>query len=35
MENIPNEPDGVLMPAPKPRCYELLIKQAADRLNIT
>jgi len=35
MENIPNEPDGVFMPAPKPRCYELLIKQAADRLNIT
>ena len=23
------------MPPPKPRCYELLIKQAADKLNIT
>jgi choline dehydrogenase-like flavoprotein len=35
MEGIPNEPDGVFQPAPKPRCYELLIKQAADRLKIT
>jgi choline dehydrogenase-like flavoprotein len=35
MEGIPNEPDGVFQPPPKPRCYELLIKQAADALNIT
>jgi choline dehydrogenase-like flavoprotein len=35
MEGIPNEPDGVFQPPPKPRCYELLIKQAADTLNIT
>ena len=35
MENIPNEPDGIFQPPPKPRCYELLIKQAADKLNIT
>jgi choline dehydrogenase-like flavoprotein len=35
MENLPNEPDGVFLPPPKPRCYELLIKQAADRLKIT
>src|SRR5258708_17222303 len=35
MEGIPNEPDGVFLPAPKPRCYELLIKQAADKLKIT
>jgi choline dehydrogenase-like flavoprotein len=35
VENLPNEPDGVFQPPPKPRCYELLIKQAADRLNIT
>jgi choline dehydrogenase-like flavoprotein len=35
MENIPNEPDGVFQPPPKPRCYELLIKQAADKLHIT
>src|SRR5215813_8750921 len=35
MENLPNEPDGVFLPPPKPRCYELLIKQAADKLHIT
>jgi choline dehydrogenase-like flavoprotein len=35
VENLPNEPDGIFQPPPKPRCYELLIKQAADRLNIT
>ena len=35
MEGIANEPDGVFQPPPKPRCYELLIKQAADTLNIT
>jgi choline dehydrogenase-like flavoprotein len=35
VENLPNEPDGVFLPPPAPRCYELLIKQAADRLKIT
>src|SRR5438034_4089360 len=35
MEGLPNEPDGVFQPPPKPRCYELLIKQAADKLKIT
>jgi len=35
MEGIPNEPDGVFQPPPRPRCYELLIKQAADKLKIT
>jgi choline dehydrogenase-like flavoprotein len=35
IEHIPNEPDGVFLPPPEPRCYELLIKQAADRLKIT
>src|SRR5207244_348993 len=35
MEGIRNEPDGVFQPPPKPRCYELLIKQAADKLKIT
>ena len=35
MEDIPNEPDGIFQPPPKPRCYELLIKQAADKLHIT
>ncbi len=34
-EGLPNDPDGIFMPPPKPRCYELLIKQAADKLNIT
>jgi choline dehydrogenase-like flavoprotein len=34
-EGLPNEPDGVFQPPPKPRCYELLIKKAADRLKIT
>ena len=26
--------DGIFQPPPKPRCYELLIKQASERLNI-
>jgi len=34
-ENLPNEPNGVFQPPPKPRCYELLVKQAADKLNVT
>ena len=34
MENLPNEPDGIFLPPPKPRCYELLIKDASTRLNI-
>ncbi len=33
-EGIYNEPDGIFQPPPKPRCYELSIKQACDRLNI-
>jgi len=35
VENLPNEPDGIFLPPPRPRCHELLIKQACDRLNIT
>ena len=35
MENLPNEPNGVFQPPPRPRCYELLIKQSCDRLGIT
>ncbi len=35
VEGIPNEPDGIFQPPPKPRCYEQLIKRASDRLNIT
>jgi choline dehydrogenase-like flavoprotein len=34
-EGLPNDPDGVFLPPPKPRCYELLIKQAADKLKVT
>lgn len=34
-EGFPNDPDGVFLPPPKPRCYELLVKQACDRLRIT
>jgi choline dehydrogenase-like flavoprotein len=34
-ENIPSAPDGVFLPPPKPRCTELLIKKACDKLNIT
>jgi choline dehydrogenase-like flavoprotein len=34
-EGLFNAPDGIFQPPPKPRCYELLIKQAADKLNIT
>jgi choline dehydrogenase-like flavoprotein len=35
VEGLSNEPDGRFLPPPKPRCYELVIKQAADRLKIT
>jgi len=34
-ENLPNEPDGVFLPPPAPRCYELLVKRACDDLKIT
>jgi choline dehydrogenase-like flavoprotein len=34
IENLPNEPDGIFLPPPAPRCYELLIKQASEKLNI-
>jgi choline dehydrogenase-like flavoprotein len=34
-EGLPNHPDGIFQPPPKPRCYELLIKKAADKLKIT
>jgi choline dehydrogenase-like flavoprotein len=33
-EGFRNEPDGIFQPPPSPRCYELLIKQAATKLNI-
>jgi choline dehydrogenase-like flavoprotein len=34
-EGLHNDPDGVFQPAPKPRCYELLVKRASDKLKIT
>jgi choline dehydrogenase-like flavoprotein len=34
MEGLPNDPDGIFLPPPKPRCYELMIKRSADRLGI-
>ena len=35
VEGLHNEPDGIFLPPPKPRCYELAIKKAADELKIT
>ncbi|MFN8059505.1 MAG: GMC family oxidoreductase [Vicinamibacterales bacterium] len=35
VEGLPNEPDGIFLPPPRPRCYELVIKEAADALGIT
>ncbi len=34
LENTPNSPEGVLLPAPKPRAYELLIKKACASSRI-
>jgi choline dehydrogenase-like flavoprotein len=34
-EGLRNHPDGRFHPAPKPRCYELLVKKTSDRLGIT
>jgi len=33
-ENLPNHPDGVFQPAPRPRCYEMMVKQASDKLGV-
>jgi choline dehydrogenase-like flavoprotein len=33
-ENISSAPDGMFLPAPQPRCTELLIKKACDKLDI-
>jgi choline dehydrogenase-like flavoprotein len=33
-EGFRNEPDGIFQPPPAPRCYELLIKRGAERLDI-
>jgi len=34
VEGLPNDPDGIFQPPPRPRCYELLIKGAAERLGV-
>jgi choline dehydrogenase-like flavoprotein len=34
-ENVPNSPDGVFQPPPRPRCTETIVKKACDNLNIT
>jgi choline dehydrogenase-like flavoprotein len=34
-ENVPNAPDGVFLPPPRPRCTETIIKKACDQLKIT
>lgn len=33
-EGIYNEPDGIFLPPPKPRCYELFVKKTCDTINI-
>jgi choline dehydrogenase-like flavoprotein len=33
-DRFPNEPEGIFQPPPQPRCYELLIKQASEKLNV-
>src|SRR5688572_14118733 len=34
LPEFPNEPDGIFLPPPKPRCYELLIQRAQQKLDI-
>ncbi len=34
-EGLPNEPDGLFLPPPRPRCHELWVKNACDRMGIT
>lgn len=34
MENIENLPNGKFLPPPAPRCYELLVQQACNKLHI-
>lgn len=33
-ENLPNDPDSIFLPPPKPRLHELFIKEAGVKLNI-
>jgi choline dehydrogenase-like flavoprotein len=34
VENLPNQPDGIFLPPPRPRAYELLVMDASRRMNI-
>lgn len=34
-EGLRNAPDGIFQPPPRPRCYELLVKEACDGLGVT
>jgi choline dehydrogenase-like flavoprotein len=34
-EGLRNHPDGHFLPAPRPRCHELLVKEASDKLGVT
>jgi len=34
-EGVPNSPDGIFMPPPRPRAYELLVMNAAKKQNVT
>jgi choline dehydrogenase-like flavoprotein len=34
-EGLRNHPDGKFQPPPRPRCYELMVKEASDRLGVT
>ena len=34
-EGLRNHPDGIFQPPPKPRCYELHVKKASDKLGVT
>ena len=33
-ENLPNDPDSIFLPPPKPRLHELFIKEAATKIGI-
>jgi choline dehydrogenase-like flavoprotein len=35
IEHVPSAPDGIFLPPPIPRCHEILVKKACDKLNIT
>lgn len=34
-EGLPNHPDGIFLPPPEPRCWEHIVKRAADKQNVT